>query len=495
MTVGNAGKILMATVKGDVHDIGKNIVGVVLGCNNYEVIDLGVMVPAEKILQAAREKNVDIIGLSGLITPSLDEMVHVAKEMERQGFKVPLLIGGATTSKLHAAVKIAPNYANPTIHVLDASRSVAVAGSLLSKDQKDKYVHSVKQDYENLRTMHKNKKDDKKFLKIDHARNRAHKIDWNKTNITAPTFTGLKVFDNFPLEEIRDRIDWSPFFFTWELKGRYPKIFEDEKYGKEAKKIFDDANKLLDEVIKNKSLTAKAVIALYPANSVGDDIELYTDESRNEVINTFHTLRQQLQKTTEQPYLALSDFIAPKSSGIKDYLGAFAVTAGIGIEKLIERFEKEHDDYNSIMIKAVADRLAEAFAEKMHELVRKEFWGYSKNENFSNEELVSEKYDGIRPAPGYPAQPDHTEKEFLFNLLDAEKNANIILTESFAMYPASSVSGLYFSHPDSKYFNVGKIDRDQVEDYAKRKNMSVEEIEKWLSPILAYEQLETESVI
>lgn len=492
---GNAGKILMATVKGDVHDIGKNIVGVVLGCNNYEVIDLGVMVPAEKILQVAREKNVDIIGLSGLITPSLDEMVHVAKEMERQGFKVPLLIGGATTSKLHAAVKIAPNYTNPTIHVLDASRSVAVAGSLLSKEQKDKYVHSVKQDYENLRVSHKNRKDDKKFLKIDHARNRAHKIDWSKTAITAPSFTGVKVFDNFSLEEIRKKIDWSPFFFTWELKGRYPKIFEDEKYGKEAKKIFDDANRLLDDVIKNRSLTAKGVIALYPANSVGDDIELYTDESRSTVLTTFHTLRQQLQKTTEQPYLALSDFIAPKSSGIKDYLGAFAVTSGLGIEKLIERFEKEHDDYNSIMIKAVADRLAEAFAEKMHELVRKEFWGYSKNENFSNEELVTEKYDGIRPAPGYPAQPDHTEKEILFNLLDAEKNAGIILTESFAMYPASSVSGLYFSHPDSKYFNVGKIDKDQVEEYAARKNMSVEEIEKWLSPILAYERQEAESII
>ncbi len=490
----NAGKILLATVKGDVHDIGKNIVGVVLGCNNYEVIDLGVMVPAEKILQIAKEKNVDIIGLSGLITPSLDEMVHVAKEMERQGFKVPLLIGGATTSKIHAAVKIAPNYSEPTIHVLDASRSVAVAGSLLSKEQNEKYVHSVKQEYDNLRFMHKNRNDDKKFLKIDHARNRALRIDWKNSKVTKPAFIGNKIFSDFPLEELREVIDWTPFFQTWELKGKYPNIFDDQSNGKEAKKLFDDANKLLDEVVKAKALTAKAVIGLYPANSVGDDIELYTDDSRKEQLTIFHSLRQQLQKTTEQPYLALSDFIAPKSSGVKDYIGAFAVTVGLGIEKLIEKFEKDHDDYNSIMIKAIADRLAEAFAEKMHQLARKEFWGYAKDETLDNDALISEKYDGIRPAPGYPAQPDHTEKQILFDLLDAEKNADIILTESFAMYPASSVSGLYFSHPESKYFNVGKIDKDQVEDYARRKNMSVEVIEKWLSPILAYEPVEAETI-
>lgn len=485
-----AGRILLATVKGDVHDIGKNIVGVVLGCNNYEVIDLGVMVPAEKILQIAKEKNVDMIGLSGLITPSLDEMVHVAKEMERQGFKVPLLIGGATTSKIHAAVKIAPNYSNPTIHVLDASRSVTVAGNLLSKDQKEKYVGSIRQEYDNLRTMHKNRKDERKFLTVEQAREKGFKIDWAKTNITKPSFTGRKVFKDFPLEQIRERIDWTPFFLTWELKGKFPRIFDDPTYGKEAKKLYDDANKLLDEVVANKQLTANAVIGLYPANSVGDDVELYTDESREEVLATFHTIRQQAQKTSEQPYVALADFVAPKDSGVADYIGGFAVTAGIGIEPLIEKFEKNHDDYNSILIKALADRLAEAFAEKMHELVRKEFWGYGKDENLSNEDIIGEKYAGIRPAPGYPAQPDHTEKRVIFDLLDVENNTSIQLTESLAMYPVSSVSGVYYSHPNAKYFNVGKINKDQVEDYAKRKNMSIDEVERWLMPILAYEPSE-----
>lgn len=485
-----AGRILLATVKGDVHDIGKNIVGVVLGCNNYEVIDLGVMVSAEKILQTAKEKNVDMIGLSGLITPSLDEMVHVAKEMERQNFKVPLLIGGATTSKLHAAVKIAPNYTNPTVHVLDASRSVTVAGNLLSKEQKDKFVHSIKQEYENLRVSHKNRKDEKKFLKLEDARSKGFKTDWNELKITKPAFFDRRVFKDFQLSEIRERIDWTPFFLTWELKGKYPRIFSDPNYGKEAKKLFDDANSLLDEIIKDKSLTANAVIGFYPANSVGDDIELYTDESREEVLTTLHTLRQQAQKTSEQPYVALSDFIAPKESGVKDYIGGFAVTSGIGIEALIEKFEKNHDDYNSILVKAIADRLAEAFAEKMHELVRKEFWGYGKDENLTNEEIITEKYIGIRPAPGYPAQPDHTEKAIIFNLLDAENSTEITLTESYAMYPASSVSGLYFSHPNAKYFNVGKIAKDQIEDYARRKGMPLEEIERWLMPILAYEPAE-----
>lgn len=484
------GRILLATVKGDVHDIGKNIVGVVLGCNNYEVIDLGVMVSAEKILQIAKEKNVDIIGLSGLITPSLDEMVHVAREMERQGFQVPLLIGGATTSKIHAAVKIAPNYSNPTVHVLDASRSVTVAGSLMNKDNRDGFIGAVKQEYERMRISHKGRKDNKKFLTIEEARKRGLKIDWDKTEITKPSFTGNKVFDDFPLEKIREKIDWTPFFLTWELKGKYPRIFDDATYGSEAKKIFDDANGLLDDIIANKWLTAKAVIGLYPANSNGDDIELYSNDKRKEILTTLHTLRQQAEKTNKEPYIALSDFVAPINSGVKDYMGCFAVTTGIGIEKLLEKFAKEHDDYNSIMTKAIADRLAEAFAELMHELVRKEFWGFSKDEKLSNEDLVAEKYNGIRPAPGYPAQPDHTEKKLIFDLLEVEEKAGIILTESFAMYPASSVSGLYFSHPEAKYFNVGKINKDQVEEYARRKNMPLDEIERWLAPILAYERNE-----
>jgi len=491
---GTNGRILLATVRGDVHDIGKNIVGVVLGCNNYEVIDLGVMTPCERILQIAREKNVDIIGLSGLITPSLDEMVHVAKEMEREGFTVPLLIGGATTSKIHAAVKIAPNYSNPAIHVLDASRSVTVVGSLINKDTREDYAHSIKQEYNRMRESHKNKQDAKKFLRIEAAREKGLKIDWKNTQVTKPAFIGNKVFEDFPLEVIRKKIDWTPFFLTWELKGRYPKIFEDATYGKEAKKLFDDANKLLDEVVKNKWLTAKAVIGLYPANTVGDDIEVYTNDSRKEILTVLHMLRQQVQKTTNQPYLSLADFIAPKKSGVNDYFGGFAVTSGIGIEKLIEKFEKEHDDYNSIMIKSLADRLAEAFAETMHQLVRKEFWGYAKNENLDNDALVREEYIGIRPAPGYPASPDHTEKRVLFDLLGAEDKAGIILTESYAMYPASSVSGLYFSHPESKYFNVGKLDKDQIEEYARRKNVSLEVIEKWLSPNLAYEPAEAEEV-
>ncbi len=488
------GRILLATVKGDVHDIGKNIVGVVLGCNNYEVIDLGVMVPAEKILQIAKEKNVDIIGLSGLITPSLDEMVHVAKEMERQGFIVPLLIGGATTSKIHAAVKIAPNYSNPTVHVLDASRSVTVAGSLMNKDNRDGFIGGVKQEYERMRISYNGRKDNKKFLTIDEARNKGLKIDWEKSKLTKPTFIGNKVFDDFPLDKIREKIDWTPFFQTWEMKGKYPRIFDDSIYGVEAKKLFDDANKLLEDIIANKWLKAKAVIGLYPANSQGDDIVLYTNDKRKEVITILHTLRQQAEKTNQEPYFALSDFVAPINTGANDYIGSFAVTTGLGIEALLDKFAKEHDDYNSIMTKALADRLAEAFAELMHELIRKEFWGYAKDENLSYEDIIAEKYHGIRPAPGYPAQPDHTEKQLIFDLLEAEENTGIKLTESFAMYPASSVSGLYFSHPQAKYFNVGKINKDQVEEYAKRKNMSIEEIERWLAPILAYERTEKEVI-
>jgi 5-methyltetrahydrofolate--homocysteine methyltransferase len=488
-------KILLATVKGDVHDIGKNIVSVVLGCNGYEIIDLGVMTPAEKILQSAKENNVDIIGLSGLITPSLDEMVHVAKELEREGFKQPLLIGGATTSKVHTAVKISPHYSQPTIHVLDASRSVTVAGNLLSKDAKENFIRSVKQEYDNVR-LSRLRGQEKQYISIIESRVNRLKINWDSVKIKKPSFLGIKVFRDYPLEELRKKIDWTPFFATWELKSKYPKIFNDPVYGKEAKRLFDDANLLIDEVIVNKQLHANGVVGFYPANTnQTDDIELYTDESRDELLTEFHMLRQQAKKTTSQPYLCLSDFIAAASTGVKDYIGCFAVTAGIGLDALIEKFESEHDDYNSIMIKAVADRLAEAFAERMHELVRKELWGYASGENLTNEAIIKEEYTGIRPAHGYPACPDHTEKRILFDLLDAENNTGITLTENYAMYPASSVSGLYFSHPESRYFNIGKIDRDQVEEYAARKKMTIQEIEKWLAPYLAYEPVNEINVV
>jgi 5-methyltetrahydrofolate--homocysteine methyltransferase len=480
------GKILLATVKGDVHDIGKNIVGVVLACNNYEVIDLGVMTPADKILNTAIEKNVDIIGLSGLITPSLDEMAHVAKEMERRNIKLPLLIGGATTSRVHTAVKIAPHYSQPVVHVLDASRSVTVVSSLLG-DNKQAFSEKINAEYDELRKQHLGRKSDKKYVTIEKARQQRIPIDWTKVNVTKPSFIGNKVFNDFSLEKIRKNIDWTPFFQTWELFGKYPAILKDEKVGAAAKSLFDDANKLLDRVIAEKILTAKGVAGFYPANAVGDDVELYEDDTRKKVLTTFHFLRQQNEKALSQKYYSLADYIAPKDSGVNDYMGFFAVTAGIGIEKMIEKFEKDHDDYNSILLKAIADRLAEGFAETLHELVRKELWGYAKDEHLTPQELAEEKYTGIRPAPGYPACPDHTEKRILFNLLRAEKQAGITLTESFAMYPASSVSGFYFSNPESKYFGVGKIARDQVEDYAKRKNMPVAEIEKWLSPWLGYE--------
>jgi 5-methyltetrahydrofolate--homocysteine methyltransferase len=521
----NAGKILMATVKGDVHDIGKNIVGVVLGCNNYEVIDLGVMVPAEKILQAAREHKVDIIGLSGLITPSLDEMVHVAKEMERQGFKIPLLIGGATTSRIHTAVKIAPNYSGAVVHVLDASRSVPVAGKLANMKSIDEFTVEIKAEYNKLRQDHASRQKDKNYISIEKARENRTKIDWEATKITKPAFLGNKYFHDYDLAEIARYIDWTPFFQTWQLYGKYPKIFDNPTVGAEARKLYDDANKLLAEVIEKKLLTAKAVIGFYPANAVDDDIIIYdfeettievpcdkhgvhqtlnyqlkamngsaakyapeiTKKATFEIGNKIHFLRQQGQKGANLPNISLSDFVAPIETGKADYIGAFAVTAGIGIEKLIEQFERDHDDYNSIMIKAIADRLAEAFAELMHERVRKEFWGYDHKERLSAEELIEEKYQGIRPAPGYPACPDHTEKRILFDLLAAESQVGIQLTESFAMYPASSVSGWYFSHPESKYFGLGKIGKDQVEEYARRKGMSVEEIERWLSPNLNYE--------
>jgi 5-methyltetrahydrofolate--homocysteine methyltransferase len=480
----------MATVKGDVHDIGKNIVGVVFGCNNYNVVDLGVMVSAEKILQTAIDEKVDVIGLSGLITPSLDEMVHVAKEMERRGFKLPLLIGGATTSKIHTAVKIAPNYSGDVIHVLDASRSVPVVSNLLNDDKnvKEKFGNEIKTEYKKLRENHLKKTEEKNYLTLEKARRNNLKTDWNKIKIVKPETPGVTIFKNFPLETLRKYIDWTPFFLTWEMKGKYPAIFESDKYGAEAKKLFDDANKLLDKIISDKLLQANGVFGLFPANTVGyDDIEIYTDDERKGVKRVLHTIRSQTPKSDGLPNLALSDFVAPKESEVKDYIGAFAVTAGIGIEKLIDKFEKEHDDYNSIMVKALADRLAEAFAEHLHEVVRKKYWAYSPEEKFSNDELVKESYRGIRPAPGYPAQPDHTEKLIIFDLLDVEKNTGIILTENLAMYPAASVSGLFFAHPESKYFNVGKIGKDQVLDYHRRKGMSLEEVEKWLSPILNYD--------
>lgn len=479
----SAGKILMATVKGDVHDIGKNIVGVVLACNNFEVIDLGVMVPAQNILQRAREERVDIIGLSGLITPSLDEMVHVAKEMEREGFTIPLMVGGATTSRIHAAVKIDPNYSGSVIHVLDASRSVTVCSNLLNKENNKAYIQKIKEEYAVAREAHKNKRSDKRYTPINQAREQRFKLDLDKVAKKAPSFLGTKVIENFPLEELVPYIDWTPFFHTWELKGSYPKIFNDEAVGVEAKKLYDDAQILMKRIVEEHLLQAKAVIGFWPASAVGDDIELNLGNEQKEYI---YTLRQQTEKVAGQPYYALSDFIAPKESGIQDYFGGFAVTAGWGCDELVEAFEKDHDDYNSIMTKALADRFAEAFAEKMHELVRREYWGYASDETLSNEDLIKEEYQGIRPAPGYPACPDHQEKTTLFKLLDAEREIGMYLTESLAMYPASSVSGFYFSHPDSRYFGLGKIGKDQVEDYAQRKNESLELTEKWLAPNLSY---------
>ena len=478
----NAGKVLLATVKGDVHDIGKNIVGVVLACNNYEIVDLGVMVSADKILNTAKEINADIIGLSGLITPSLDEMVHVAQEMERLEFKVPLLIGGATTSRVHAAVKIAPHYSGPVVHVLDASRSVTVASSLLSPEQRDGYSKTVRDEYDALRENHLKRKTEKKFISIHEARRNKTQIDWKTYTPPTPSFTGIKVFDDYDLNLIRPKIDWTPFFNSWELYGKYPAILKDEKVGVEATKLFNDANQLIDRIIKEKLLKAKAVIGFFPANSIDDDVQLQTENG----LVDFHFLRQQVAKAQSQEYRCLADYIAPKDSKKQDYIGAFAVTAGIGIEKLIEEFESQHDDYNSILTKAIADRFAEGLAEVMHEEVRKQHWGYAKDENISVQQLIDEDYQGIRPAPGYPACPDHTEKPTLFKLLNVEKNIGITLTESMAMYPASSVSGFYFSHPSSKYFAVGKIDKDQVADYAKRRNALVATIERWLSPNLGY---------
>ncbi len=482
-----AAKVLLATVKGDVHDIGKNIVGVVLACNNYQVIDLGVMVPRDKILDTAISEKADIIGLSGLITPSLDEMVDVAREMERRGFTVPLLIGGATTSKIHTAVKIAPAYSGPTVHVLDASRSVPVAGSLLGIDSRAGFVADILKDYEKTKADYLSRQDAKKYLPIDQARANCLKVDWAAVPISRPRKPGVHVFRDFPLAELRKYIDWTPFFITWEMSGKFPAIFEDEKYGIEAKKLYLDANRMLDKLIREKWLTANGVAATFPANAVGDDIELYSDENRTRTIGRFHTLRQQAEKRAGEPNRALSDYVAPRSSGRLDFVGAFAVTAGMGIEPHVKRFEADHDDYSSIMLKALADRLAEAFAEKLHEIIRKDIWGYASDETLSNEDLVREQYRGIRPAPGYPAQPDHTEKSTIFELLRAPENTSMELTESLAMLPAASVSGLYFAHPQASYFGLGKVQEDQVRDYAERKGMSLEEVERWLSPILAYD--------
>jgi len=476
-----AGRVLMATVKGDVHDIGKNIVGVVLACNNFEIIDMGVMVPAQEIIKKAKEIDADIIGLSGLITPSLDEMVHFAKEMEREGFTIPLIIGGATTSRIHAAVKVAPHYSGAAIHVLDASRSVTVCSTLMNKDARGDYIKQIRQEYDKAREAHLNKRSDKRYKSITEARENRFQIDPEQIS-PAPAFTGTRVFEDYPLEELVPYIDWTPFFHTWELKGSYPKILSDKLIGTEATKLFADAQALLAKIVKEKRLKANAVIGFWPAHTIGDDIIL---EAEGKQV-TIHTLRQQTEKVAGEPYYALSDFVAPKEMDKADYFGGFALTTGIGCDEMVAEFERDHDDYNSIMAKALADRLAEAFAERMHERVRKEFWGYAKEEELSNQELIKEEYAGIRPAPGYPACPDHTEKATLFELLDAEQNTGIKLTESFAMYPTAAVSGFYFAHPQSRYFGLGKITKDQVEEYAKRKEMSLEDTEKWLSPNLAY---------
>jgi len=482
------GKILMATVKGDVHDIGKNIVGVVLQCNNFEVVDMGVMVPANKIVETAKAENVDIIGLSGLITPSLDEMVYLAKELQRLNMNVPVMIGGATTSKAHTAVKIDQNYDHPTVWVKDASRAVGVAQSLISQDLKTKFVDDLKEDYETVRINHAGRRKKTNWAKIEDARLNKAKIDWKKSDIGVPAFTGVKIFEDYSLDEIKDYIDWTPFFFAWELKGRYPKILTDKEKGEEATKLFKDAKAMLDKIINEKWLTAKAVVGVFPANSVNDDdVEVYSDDSRSEVKTTLNFLRTQTQQPPGRPNYCLSDFIAPKETELKDHIGAFAVTTGIGIDEHVKRFEAEHDDYSSIMLKVLADRLAEAFAELMHKRMRKEFWAYAEDETLDNAALIAEEYKGIRPAPGYPACPDHTEKAKLWDLIDANQNAGISITESFAMLPAASVSGWYFSNPESKYYAVAKINRDQVEDYAKRKNMTLAEAERWLSPNLGYD--------
>ncbi|MFY9748019.1 MAG: methionine synthase [Acidobacteriaceae bacterium] len=478
------GKIVLATVKGDVHDIGKNIVGVVLACNNYEVIDMGVMVPAEKILERARAEKADVIGLSGLITPSLDEMVHVAREMERLEFKLPLLIGGATTSRAHTAIRIAPHYSEPVVHVLDASRAVPVTTSLLSEENKAEFVTQLRLEYAAVRKAHSAPK--QPMVSLAEARSRRTPIVWRAEDIAVPSFTGVRVLDNFSLAELREFIDWSPFFHAWELKGVYPRILEDERQGAQARQLFAEAQALLDRIVDQNLLTARGVYGFFPANAVGDDVEVYSDGARTGVQERLYFLRQQANREGSEPCRSLADFIAPRGTGLEDTIGAFAVTSGIGLRSLVDGFKAEHDDYNAIMAEALADRLAEAFAECLHQHVRRE-WGYGCEEHLSRADLIAEKYRGIRPAPGYPACPDHTEKGTIWRLLDAEANTGMLLTESFAMWPGSSVSGLYFAHPESRYFNVGKIDRDQVVDYHERKGMSTADVERWLGPNLNYE--------
>ena len=485
-----AGKIVMATVKGDVHDIGKNIVGVVLQCNNYEVIDLGVMVPAAKILETARKEKADLIGLSGLITPSLDEMCFVAAEMEREGFACPLLIGGATTSKVHTAVKISPNYdRGQAIYVLDASRAVGVVSSLLSQTDSAGYVTSIREEYEKVRASHLASEARKHRISLEQARANRFKIEWSGYEPKKPSFMGPRVFDDYDLSELLAYIDWSPFFSTWELRGRYPAILDDNVVGAEARKLLADARAMLERIVAERWLKAAAVVGFWPANSVGDDIEIYTGEPRHSRLAMLHTLRQQIARdpARDRAHTALADFVAPKETGVADYIGGFAVTAGLGDAQALERHFKPTDDYGRIMLKALADRLAEALAERMHERVRRELWGYAANEQLTNAELIAEKYAGIRPAPGYPAQPDHTEKATLWRLMDVSHKIGISLTESFAMWPAASVSGLYLAHPDSHYFGVGRIERDQVEDYAARKGWTVAEAERWLAPVLNYD--------
>jgi 5-methyltetrahydrofolate--homocysteine methyltransferase len=481
------GKILLATVKGDVHDIGKNIVGVVLACNNYEVIDLGVMVPAEKILERAKEVRADIIGLSGLITPSLDEMVHVAREMERQHFRIPLLIGGATTSRAHTAIKIAPHYSEPVVHIVDASRAVPVTTSLLSDEGRAKFEADYRAEYAAIRKRHAAPK--QSVVSIQEARARRTAIEWRAEDLAQPEFTGVRVIEDFPLETLREYIDWSPFFHAWGLKGIYPRILEHEGHGVQAQQVFDEGRRLLDRIAKEKLITARAVYGLFPANAIGDDVALYTDQGATNELARFHFLRQQANREGNEPCRSLADFIAPKETGLRDAIGAFAVTSGIGLEEVIRRFKADNDDYNAIMAEALADRLAEAFAEYLHKQVR-DAWGYGREESFAPEELIQERYRGIRPAPGYPACPDHTEKGTIWRLLDVEAKTGMKLTESFAMWPGSSVSGLYFAHPESRYFSLGKIDRDQVQNYAARKGMTVAEVERWLSQSLNYDRAE-----
>jgi 5-methyltetrahydrofolate--homocysteine methyltransferase len=483
-----AGKILLATVKGDVHDIGKNIVGVVLQCNNYEVFDLGVMVPAQKILDTARERKVDIIGLSGLITPSLDEMCHVAAEMEREGFDLPLLIGGATTSRVHTAVKISPNYhRSQAIYVTDASRAVGVVSGLMSPGERPKAIARVREEYTRMAESYARGQADKNRTSIADARANRLKLDWAGYTPKKPSFLGTRAFRSYDLSELARHIDWTPFFQAWELKGAFPRILKDDKYGEAARHLYEDARNMLRQIVEEKWLTANGVVGFWPANSVGDDVELYTDDTRTKPLATLHALRQQMARDGARANLALADFVAPKETGIPDYVGGFAVTAGIGEEDVARRFERANDDYSKIMVKALADRLAEAFAEALHAKVRRELWAYAPGETLTNEQLIAEDYAGIRPAPGYPAQPDHTEKRTLFTLLDAEKATGLKLTESYAMWPAAAVSGLYFAHLESRYFGVGKIGRDQVLDYASRKGWSPEEAERWLAPILNYD--------